>query len=93
MAHPEAQSLKGSWNDGIIEWAGLERTFKGHRVQPAATDRDIFTQSKLLKAPSNVALDVSKDEASSTSLGSLFLAFSTLRVKSLPHGGMSWMTV
>lgn len=46
-------------------------------------DRDIFKQSKLLKAPSNVALDVSKDEAPNTSLGSLFLAFTTLHVKNL----------
>ncbi|RMB88321.1 hypothetical protein DUI87_35302 [Hirundo rustica rustica] len=44
-------------------------------------DRDIFKQSKLLKAPSTVALDVCKDEASSPSLGSLFLALTTLGVK------------
>lgn len=83
MAHPEAQSLMGSWNDGIIEWAGLERTFKGHLVQPAAMGRDIFKQSKLLKALSNVALDVPKDEAPNSSLGSLFLAVTTPRVKNL----------
>lgn len=45
--------------------------------------RDIFKQSKLLKALSNVALDVPKDEAPNSSLGSLFLAVTTPRVKNL----------
>lgn len=47
------------------------------------TSRDIFNQSTLLKALSNVAMDVCKDEASNTSLGSLFLAFTSLCVKNL----------
>jgi len=53
----------------IIEWFGLEGTFKGHLVQPPAVSRDIFNWIRLLRAPSNLALNVSRDGASTTSLG------------------------
>lgn len=40
-------------------------------------DRDISSQSELLKAPSSVALDLPEDEAPNTSQGSLLLALTT----------------
>jgi len=43
--------------------------------------RDLFNQVRLLRAPSNLTLNVSMDGASATSLGSLFQCFTTLIVK------------
>ena len=54
---------------------GLEGTFRGHLAQPPAVSRDIFNQTRFLRAPSNLALNVSKDGASTTSLGNLFQCF------------------
>ena len=42
---------------------------------------DIFTQTRLLRAPSSLALNVCRDGASTTSLGNLFQCFTTLIVK------------
>jgi len=53
----------------ITEWFGLEGTFQGHLVQPPAMSRDIYHQTRLLRAPSNLTLNVSRDRASTTSLG------------------------
>jgi len=43
--------------------------------------RDIFNWTRLLRALSNLALSVSRDGASITSLGSLCQGFTTLMVK------------
>jgi len=43
--------------------------------------RDIFNQTRLLRALSNLALNVSRDGASTASLGNLFQCFTTLIVK------------
>ena len=43
--------------------------------------RDIFTQIRLLRAPSNLVLNVPKDGASTTSLGNLCQGFTTLSIK------------
>jgi len=51
-------------NHGIVEWVGLEGTFKGHPVQPPAMSRNIFNQIRLLRAPSNLTWNVSRDGAS-----------------------------
>jgi len=40
--------------------------------------KDIFNYTSLLKAPSSLALNVSRDGASTTSLGNLFQCFTTL---------------
>ena len=43
--------------------------------------RDIFNQTRLLRAPSNLAWNVSRDGASTTSLGNLCQCLTTLTVK------------
>ena len=68
-------------NHRTIEKFGLEGTFKGHLVQPPAMSRDIFTQTRLLRAPSNLTFNVSRDGASTTFLGNLFQYFTTLQQK------------
>lgn len=45
----------------ILEWVGLERTFKIMEFHPSATDRDTFHYPKWLQALSNLALDTSKN--------------------------------
>lgn len=60
----------------IVEPFGLEGTFKGHLVQRPAMSRDIF--NRLLRASSNLTLNVSQDGASVTSLGDLCQCFTTL---------------
>ena len=47
-------------NCRIVEWFGLEGTFRGLLVQPFAMSRDIFNQIRLLRAPSNLTLNVSR---------------------------------
>jgi len=51
------------------------------KPKPPAVSRDIFNQTRLLRALSNLALNVSKDEASTTSLGNLCQCFITLIIK------------
>ncbi|KAK4816767.1 hypothetical protein QYF61_022765 [Mycteria americana] len=43
--------------------------------------RDIFNWIRLLRAPSNLTLNVSRDEVSTASLGNLFQCFTTLIIK------------
>jgi len=63
----------------ITECFGLEGTVRGDLVQPLpAVGRGIFSQIRLLRAPSNLALTVPRDEASTTPLGSLCQPFTTL---------------
>jgi len=54
-----------SQNHGML-WVG--RTFRGHPAQPPAASRAIFNQTRLLRAPSSLALDVSRHGALTTSL-------------------------
>ncbi|KAK4814468.1 hypothetical protein QYF61_018986 [Mycteria americana] len=69
-------------NHGIIECCELEGTFTGHLVQlPCKSREDIFNKIRLLRAPSNLTLNVSRDGASTTSLGNLFQCLTTLMVK------------
>ncbi|KAK4831893.1 LOW QUALITY PROTEIN: hypothetical protein QYF61_020040 [Mycteria americana] len=75
------QNHRINQNHRIIECFGLEGTFTGHLVQPPCNSRDIFKSIRLLRASSNLTLNVSRDEASTTSLGNLFLCFTTLIVK------------
>jgi len=70
-------SPRGMGHYRITEWFGLEGTFQGHLVQPPAMSRDIFNQTRLLRAPCNLAWD----GASTTSLGNLCQGFTTLSVK------------
>jgi len=65
----------------IIERSGLEGTFQGHPVQPSCTEQGIFNQIRLLRALSNLTLNVSRDGASTASLGNLCQGFTTLSIK------------
>ena len=68
-------------NHGIIEWLGLN----DHQVQipchSSATILQIWYWTRLPRAPSNLALNTSRDGASTPSLGSLFQHLSTVSVK------------
>ncbi|KAK4827482.1 hypothetical protein QYF61_018782, partial [Mycteria americana] len=57
-------------------------TFKGHLVQPPCNEQGHLQLDRLLRAPSNLTLNVSRDGASATSLGNLFQCFTTLISKS-----------
>jgi len=59
----------------ITEWFGVGGTFEEHLVP------DILNWTRLLKAPSNLALNTSIDRASTTSLGNLFQHLITIIVK------------
>jgi len=48
---------------------GLEGTFRGRLAQPPAVSRDIFNYTRLLRAPSKLTLNVSRDGVSAASLG------------------------
>jgi len=78
----ELQNQVMNKNLRIRELPGLEGTFKGHLVQPPASmSRDIFNQTRLLRALSNLTLNVSRDGESTTSLGNLCQCFIALSVK------------
>ena len=72
-------------NQKLTELFQLKGTFKGHLLQPLAMNRDTYISVRLLKALSSLILNVSKDRASTTSLGNLFLWFTTLIVKNFPY--------
>ena len=65
----------------IIECFRLEGAFRGHLVQPLCSEQGQFNYIRLLRDPSNLTLNVSRDGASTTSLGNLFQCFTTLSVK------------
>jgi len=49
------------------------RDLKDHLVPtPPAMSRDIFHETRLLRAPPSLALNSSREEASTASLGNLF---------------------
>jgi len=61
-------------------WVGTD--LKDHLVPtPPATSRDIFHQPRVLRAPSNLALNPAREGASTASLGSLGQGLTTLTEK------------
>ena len=71
--------LKDSQNHRM---ARVERDFKDHLVPtPPALSRDVFHQTRLLRAPSNLALNTAREGAATASLGNLFQCFTTLMLK------------
>ncbi|KAK4818202.1 hypothetical protein QYF61_008586 [Mycteria americana] len=67
--------------DGRHTGTEEKRTFIVHLVQTPCKSRDIFNKIRLLRVPSNLTLNVSRDGASTTSLGNLFQCLPTLIVK------------
>jgi len=65
-------------SQNALGWKG---PFKAISSNPPAISRDIFNWIGLLRAPSNMAWDVSRDGASPTSLHNLCQGFTTLSVK------------
>jgi len=65
----------------ITEWFVLEGTLWIILFQPRAMGTDPFHQPRLLKAPSNLALDTAREGAATASLGNLCQGLTTLRVK------------
>jgi len=58
------------------------RNLKEHLVPtPPAISRDILHWTRLLRAPSRLALNTAREGASTTSLGNLFQCFTTFMVK------------
>ena len=65
----------------IIEWFGLEGTLQLIQFQPHAMGRDPFHQPRVLRAPSNLALNPAREGAAKASLGNLGQGPNTLTVK------------
>ena len=65
----------------IREWFGLEGTLKVIWFNPPAMSRDIFHQTRVLRAPSSLALNPAREEAATASLGNLGQCFTTLMGK------------
>jgi len=65
----ESQRVSGYHR--ITEWFGLEGTLKLISFQPPAMGRDPFHQPRVLKAPSNLALNPAREGAAAASLGNL----------------------
>ncbi|KAK4823689.1 hypothetical protein QYF61_005755 [Mycteria americana] len=53
-------------------------TFKGHLVQPPCNEQGHLQLDQVAQSPSKLTLNVSRDGASTTSLGNLFHCFTTL---------------
>jgi len=68
-------------NHRIIEWPGLKRTTVIILFQPPAMCRVANEQTRLPRATSSLALNVSSNGASTTFLGNLFQCITTLCVK------------
>jgi len=60
----------------IIDWPGLKRTTMIISFQPPAMCRVANQQTRLPRATSSLALNASRDGASTTSLGNLFQCWS-----------------
>ena len=65
----------------IIESFELEWTLKGHLVQLPCKEQGRIQLDQVLRAPSNLTLNASRDGAATTSLGNLFQSLTTLTVK------------
>ena len=71
----------------IIESFELEGTLKSHVVQFPCNEPtpNTYSSIRLLRAPSSLALDVSRDGTATTSLGTLFHYLTNLIVKNFFH--------
>ena len=62
---------------------GWKRPLEAIQSNPSAASRDIFNSIRVLRAPSNLGLDVSRDGASPTSLDNLGHSLTNLTVKNV----------
>jgi len=72
----------------LIEWVGLEGTLEIFWFQPPAISRDISHQTRVLRAPSSLALSPAREGAATAALGSLGQGLITLMGKNfflIPH--------
>ena len=60
---------------------GWKAPLKDIQLQPPAMGRDPFRQPRVLRAPSNLALNTAREGAATASLGNLGQGLTTLRVK------------
>ena len=63
----------------IIDWFGWEGTCEDHLFHPPAVSRDISSQTRVLRAPSNLAWNVPRDGVSTTPLGNPCQGSTTLK--------------
>jgi len=77
VASLPAWTVRESWNG--LGWKGLERIIQS---QHPSTLGHIFYQPRLLRAPSNLALNTARNGAGTASLGNMCQGLTTLTVKS-----------
>ena len=70
-----------SQNQRTIKLLELGGTTKGHLVQLPSREQGHLQLNQVFRAPSSLILSVSRDGASTTSLGNLFQCFTTLIIK------------
>jgi len=70
----------------FIEWLGFEGTFQTISFQSSAIGRDANHHTRLLTAPSSLALNASREGTSTASLGNPFQCLTTLCAKD----GIKW---
>lgn len=71
----------------------MEGTFKGHLFQPLCTKQGHLQTDQVALSPSNLALNVSRDGASTTSSGSLLQCLITLTVFTAPLLCSQWTSL
>jgi len=81
---PRASVSPLTCTHGTIGWFGLEGTLWTILFQPPAVGRDPFHQPRVLRAPSNLALNTAREGAVTASLGSLCQDLTTLIVQHFP---------
>ena len=69
------------WNHRILKSFELEGILKDHLVQLPCTEQGHLHLQQVLSAPSSLTLNISRDRASTTSLGNLFQCLTTLIAK------------
>jgi len=67
-------------NHRIIEYMGMEGTFKGPLVEPLCNEQGHLQLVEVVQSLSNLISNVSRVGASTTSLGNLIQCFTTLNV-------------